>query len=119
MSGTPGSDASSLAEIVMPRLSDTMEQGTILRWLIADGEHVERGAELVEIETDKASMTYESDLQGILQIVLREGESAEGGAPIARVGGQRSAVVQSAPTGAQPPTGAKQPAPELKPIAAA
>ncbi len=44
-----------MADIVMPRLSDTMEEGTILRWLIADGEQVSRGQELVEIETDKAN----------------------------------------------------------------
>ncbi len=56
-----------MAEIVMPRLSDTMEEGTILSWLIADGELVKRGQELVEIETDKANMTYESDLEGVLQ----------------------------------------------------
>src|ERR1700723_1298001 len=110
MSGAARPDAGGVAEIVMPRLSDTMEQGTILRWLIADGEHVERGAELVEIETDKASMTYESDLQGTLQIVLREGESAEAGAPIARVGGQRPSAGQCASAAAQPSAGAKQPA---------
>jgi pyruvate dehydrogenase E2 component (dihydrolipoamide acetyltransferase) len=50
-----------MSEIVMPRLSDTMEEGTILRWLKADGETVARGEELVEIETDKATMIYESD----------------------------------------------------------
>ncbi len=74
------------AEIVMPRLSDSMEEGTILRWLIADGERVARGQELVEIETDKASMTYESDRDGVLQILVAEGESAAVGVPIARVG---------------------------------
>jgi len=58
-----------MAEIVMPRLSDTMEEGTILRWLKQDGEHVARGEELVEIETDKANMIYESDLDGTLQTV--------------------------------------------------
>jgi len=50
-----------MADIVMPRLSDTMEEGTILRWLKRDGEQVRRGEELVEIETDKATMAYESD----------------------------------------------------------
>ena len=55
-----------MAEIVMPRLSDTMEEGTILRWLKADGETVARGEELVEIETDKATMIYESDQEGVL-----------------------------------------------------
>ncbi len=56
-----------MAELVMPRLSDTMEEGTILRWLKADGEQVARGEELVEIETDKATMTYESDQEGVLR----------------------------------------------------
>jgi pyruvate dehydrogenase E2 component (dihydrolipoamide acetyltransferase) len=45
-------------EIVMPRLSDSMEEGTILRWLKSPGDQVERGEELVEIETDKANMVY-------------------------------------------------------------
>jgi pyruvate dehydrogenase E2 component (dihydrolipoamide acetyltransferase) len=84
------------AEIVMPRLSDSMEQGTILRWLIADGEHVARGQELVEIETDKASMTYESDRDGVLQILVAEGESVAVGVPIARVGGEVTADAAAA-----------------------
>ncbi len=70
----------------MPRLSDTMEEGTILRWLKQDGEHVARGEELVEIETDKAAMTYEADTEGTLQIVAREGDTLAVGAPIARIG---------------------------------
>jgi pyruvate dehydrogenase E2 component (dihydrolipoamide acetyltransferase) len=74
------------AEIVMPRLSDTMEEGTILRWLKADGEQLARGEALVEIETDKASMTYESDQDGILEIVAAEGDTLPVGAVIARVG---------------------------------
>ena len=93
----PGSDARdrpgardqagiAMSEIVMPRLSDTMEEGTILRWLKHDGEHVARGEELVEIETDKAAMTYESDSEGMLQTVAREGDTLAVGEPIARVG---------------------------------
>ena len=62
-----------MADLVMPRLSDTMEEGTILRWLKADGEQVARGEELVEIETDKATMTYESDQAGTLEIVAGVG----------------------------------------------
>ena len=73
-------------EIVMPRLSDTMEEGTILRWLKRDGERVSRGEELVEIETDKASMTYESDQEGVLEILAGEGDTLAIGAVIARVG---------------------------------
>jgi pyruvate dehydrogenase E2 component (dihydrolipoamide acetyltransferase) len=75
-----------MSEIVMPRLSDTMEEGTILRWLKRDGEHVRRGEELVEIETDKAAMVYESDQEGALRIVAQEGDTLAVGATIAQVG---------------------------------
>jgi len=75
-----------MTEIVMPRLSDTMEEGTILRWLKGDGEQVARGEELVEIETDKATMTYESDQAGTLEIVASEGSTLAVGEVIARVG---------------------------------
>lgn len=74
-----------MAEIVMPRLSDTMEEGTILRWLKRDGEYVGRGEELVEIETDKAAMVYESDEEGVLQVAATEGDTLPVGATIAHV----------------------------------
>jgi pyruvate dehydrogenase E2 component (dihydrolipoamide acetyltransferase) len=74
-----------MTDVVMPRLSDTMEEGTVLRWLKQDGEHVRRGEELVEIETDKASMTYESDCEGVLQTVASEGDTLAVGEPIARI----------------------------------
>jgi pyruvate dehydrogenase E2 component (dihydrolipoamide acetyltransferase) len=77
-----------MTDIVMPRLSDTMEEGTILRWLVADGEHVRRGQELVEIETDKATMVYESDAEGTLATLAQEGQTLAVGEPIARVGDQ-------------------------------
>jgi pyruvate dehydrogenase E2 component (dihydrolipoamide acetyltransferase) len=70
----------------MPRLSDTMEEGTILRWLKRDGDEVARGEELVEIETDKATMVYESDAAGSLSIVAAEGATLPVGELIARVG---------------------------------
>ncbi len=73
-----------MSEIVMPRLSDTMEEGTILRWLKRDGETVRRGEELVEIETDKATMVYESDVEGTLSLLAAEGDTLPVGAPIAR-----------------------------------
>jgi pyruvate dehydrogenase E2 component (dihydrolipoamide acetyltransferase) len=83
------------AEVAMPRLSDSMEQGTILRWLIGDGQTVARGQELVEIETDKASMTHEADRDGVLEVVAREGETVPVGGLIARIG------ASSAVTGGQ------------------
>jgi pyruvate dehydrogenase E2 component (dihydrolipoamide acetyltransferase) len=74
-------------EIVMPRLSDSMEEGTVLRWLKSVGDQVSVGEELVEIETDKANMVYESDLDGTLtELLAQEGDTLPVGDPIARVG---------------------------------
>jgi pyruvate dehydrogenase E2 component (dihydrolipoamide acetyltransferase) len=71
----------------MPRLSDSMEEGTILTWLKQVGEEIAVGDELVEIETDKANMAYESDVAGTLQEILaQEGETLPIGSPIARIG---------------------------------
>jgi pyruvate dehydrogenase E2 component (dihydrolipoamide acetyltransferase) len=76
-----------MAEIVMPRLSDSMEEGTVLRWLKSVGDQVTVGDELVEIETDKANMVYESDLDGtIVEVLAQEGDTLPVGDPIARVG---------------------------------
>ena len=76
-----------MADVVMPRLSDSMEEGTILQWLKSVGDEVAVGEELVEIETDKANMAYESDAAGTLsEIVAEEGETLPIGAVIARVG---------------------------------
>ena len=75
-----------MPEVVMPRLSDSMEEGTILKWLKAEGDEVARGDELVEIETDKATMTYEADTAGTLSIVAQEGETLPIGQVIARIG---------------------------------
>jgi pyruvate dehydrogenase E2 component (dihydrolipoamide acetyltransferase) len=76
-----------MAEIVMPRLSDSMEEGTILQWLKELGDEVAIGDELVEIETDKANMAYESDVAGTLsEILVQEGETVAIGTPIAQVG---------------------------------
>jgi pyruvate dehydrogenase E2 component (dihydrolipoamide acetyltransferase) len=96
-----------MADIVMPRLSDTMEEGTILRWLKADGDTVRRGEELVEIETDKAAMTYASDQDGVLSRIAAEGDTLPVGELIARVGaagdaGEAGAAVRAAGDGDEP-----------------
>ena len=75
-----------MADVAMPRLSDSMEEGTILKWLKSDGDEVKRGEELVEIETDKANMTYEADQEGVLAIVAQEGDTLPVGETIARIG---------------------------------
>jgi pyruvate dehydrogenase E2 component (dihydrolipoamide acetyltransferase) len=74
-------------DITMPRLSDSMEEGTILKWLVAEGDEVTKGQEIVEIETDKANMTYESDTAGtVIELVASEGDTLGLGQVIARVG---------------------------------
>jgi pyruvate dehydrogenase E2 component (dihydrolipoamide acetyltransferase) len=75
-----------MADVAMPRLSDSMEEGTILKWLKSEGDEVKRGEELVEIETDKANMTYEADLEGVLRIVAQEGDTLPVGGTIAQIG---------------------------------
>jgi pyruvate dehydrogenase E2 component (dihydrolipoyllysine-residue acetyltransferase) len=74
-------------DIVMPRLSDSMEEGTILRWIKSQGDEVAVGDELVEIETDKANMVYESDAAGtLIEVLAGEGDTLQIGETIARVG---------------------------------
>jgi pyruvate dehydrogenase E2 component (dihydrolipoamide acetyltransferase) len=71
----------------MPRLSDSMEEGTVLAWMKSVGDEVAIGDELVEIETDKANMVYEADVAGTLvEILAEEGATLPIGEPIARVG---------------------------------
>ena len=79
----------------MPRLSDSMEEGTILRWIKQDGDEVHRGDELVEIETDKATMTYEADQDGVLEIVAGEGQTLPIGEVIARISADGAAREQA------------------------
>jgi pyruvate dehydrogenase E2 component (dihydrolipoyllysine-residue acetyltransferase) len=130
-----------MPDVVMPRLSDSMEEGTILKWLKAEGDEVARGDELVEIETDKATMTYEADTPGTLSIVAQEGETLPIGQVIARIGaggeatageGARAEATQQAeasgngaPSEASPATAAATaeppaaaPEPEREPAAA-
>jgi pyruvate dehydrogenase E2 component (dihydrolipoamide acetyltransferase) len=74
-------------DVTMPRLSDSMEEGTILKWIVEEGGEVKRGEPLCEIETDKANMTYEADTDGtLIEIVVPEGETVALGEVIARIG---------------------------------
>ena len=73
--------------VTMPRLSDTMEEGTVATWLKKVGDQVNEGDILAEIETDKATMEFESFQSGtLLHIGLNEGESAKVDALLAIIG---------------------------------
>src|SRR6187402_2783651 len=100
-----------MSEVVMPRLSDSMEEGTILSWLKQVGDEIAVGDELVEIETDKANMAYEADEAGTLtEILAQEGETLPIGSPIARIGESNGEGPGPRPAGpvsdtSPPPTG--------------
>ncbi len=73
--------------VELPRLTDTMEEGVIAQWHIAVGDKVKRGQVIAEIETDKATMEFESfDAGFVLKLVAEEGETLELGAAIAVFG---------------------------------
>ncbi|PQJ31921.1 pyruvate dehydrogenase complex dihydrolipoamide acetyltransferase [Nonlabens arenilitoris] len=73
--------------VTMPRLSDTMEEGTVASWLKSEGDAVEEGDILAEIETDKATMEFESFNSGtLLKIGIQEGETAKVDALLAIIG---------------------------------
>jgi pyruvate dehydrogenase E2 component (dihydrolipoamide acetyltransferase) len=94
-----------MAEIVMPRLSDSMEEGTVLKWMKRVGDEVAVGDELVEIETDKANMAYESDVAGTLtEVFAQEGDTLPIGAPIAVVGDADSGAGPRDAEGSTPQT---------------
>jgi pyruvate dehydrogenase E2 component (dihydrolipoamide acetyltransferase) len=86
--------------VVMPRLSDSMEEGTIIRWLFSAGDEVQRGSEIVEIETDKATMSYEAEQAGRLEIIAAEGSTLAVGTEIARILGDGEEA--AAPAAAEP-----------------
>src|SRR5438105_4786664 len=71
-------------QVLMPRLSDTMTEGTVSKWLKRQGDDVKKGEPLVEIETDKANIELEAYASGKLaRIVLQEGQSASVGEVLA------------------------------------
>jgi pyruvate dehydrogenase E2 component (dihydrolipoamide acetyltransferase) len=91
-----------MSDINMPKLSDTMEEGTIVEWKKKSGDVVKSGDVLAEVESDKATFDLEADADGTLQILVEQGVPAKIGAPIARIGD----------AGAPAPEPAKPKAPE-------
>ena len=108
-------------ELVMPRLSDTMEEGTIGRWLVHEGDAFAAGDVLAEIETDKATMEFQAyDAGTVLRILVGDGETVALGAPIAIVGAEGETADEAASAGngatTQPPQeAAAEPEPKAAP----
>jgi pyruvate dehydrogenase E2 component (dihydrolipoyllysine-residue acetyltransferase) len=109
-------------EVLMPKLSDSMEQGTVLSWLVEPGAAVAVGQDLLEVETDKANMTVQSEAEGVLEVLVEEGETVAVGTPIARLGDGTAApasppgpAAQEEPPGEQPADQDEPPAPPIAP----
>ncbi len=125
-----------MAEIKLPAMSPTMEEGTLAKWLVKEGDTVKPGDVLAEIETDKATMELEADDGGVvaklhvaagsegvpvgtlIATILGEGETlaAPAAAPAPDVA---ASVVAEAPKPAPAPSPAASPAPVVQPIAVA
>ena len=74
-------------DVIMPQMGFDMEEGTVVRWLKAEGDHVDRGEPIVEVETDKATVEVESFASGLLRrIVITEGITVPVGQVIGIIG---------------------------------
>ncbi|MEM9258204.1 MAG: dihydrolipoamide acetyltransferase family protein [Bacteroidota bacterium] len=122
-----------MAEVIrMPRMSDTMEEGNIVDWLVAEGDTVEAGQTLAEVETDKATMELDSYFDGVLlHIAVKEGavpidgviavigdEGEDWKAAIAAAGASNGAAAAPAEEATPTPEPAKAEAPAPAPAAA-
>jgi pyruvate dehydrogenase E2 component (dihydrolipoamide acetyltransferase) len=100
-----------MPDVIMPRLSDTMEEGVLSQWLKAEGDAVHKGDVLAEIETDKATMELEAYDEGVLQrLLVPEGTTVPIGQPIAVIG-------DGTPTSTAAPPAEPMPAPPAAPPA--
>ena len=104
-----------MAEVTMPRLSDTMSEGTVGKWLKQVGDAIANDEIIAEIETDKATMELQAFESGFLQkILVPEGQTVEIGTPIAIIGDSADGVESGAPAAGpatEEPAGASQQAP--------
>ena len=93
-----------MADVTMPRLSDTMEEGTIATWLKKPGEQISKGEVIAQIETDKATMDLTAFEAGTLQEILApEGTTVAIGQPVARIGNGKAAPAPGAPKAPKAP----------------
>jgi pyruvate dehydrogenase E2 component (dihydrolipoamide acetyltransferase) len=114
-----------MAQIIgLPKLSPTMEEGVLLRWVKKQGEKVSPGDMVAEIETDKANMDFNIEDEGVLlQLLVKEGETVKLGAPVAilgKAGEDITALLAQARTAATPTAAPQQPspAPAVAPVTA-
>ncbi len=89
-----------MPEVIMPKMGDAMEEGTLLRWIKSEGEEVEEGDPIAEIETDKVSMEIEAEDSGTLaQLIAEEGQEVPIGEAIAFIQGEGEEVPEQSGSG--------------------
>ena len=82
-----------MPEVIMPKMGDAMEEGTLVKWLVSEGDEVSEGDPIAEIETDKASMEIEAEDSGTLaQFIAGEGDDVPVGEAIAFIQGEGEEV---------------------------
>src|SRR5580765_4230902 len=108
-------------EVTLPRLGQGMESGTIVKWLKSEGDRVEKGEPLYELDTDKVTQEVEADASGVLLKIAVEGGEVDVGRTIAVIGeeGEEVSVAESAEaSAADNGAGQAEPAPGSAPAAA-
>src|SRR5579859_4447123 len=83
----------------MPKLADTLVEGTVARWLKQPGDRLRKGEPFVEIETDKVSSELEAPIDGVLtEVFANPGDTVDVGTVIARIGDGSERIQPAAPT---------------------
>jgi pyruvate dehydrogenase E2 component (dihydrolipoamide acetyltransferase) len=101
-----------VSTVIMPKMGDGMEEGTLLRWLKSVGDQVDAGDPIAEIETDKVALEIEAAESGyLIQTLVNEGQTVPIGTAIAQIGAEGEAPAEAAPV-AEAPKAEAAPAPE-------
>ena len=103
-----------MPDVNMPKLSDTMEEGTVVEWKKSSGDQVHKGDVLAEVESDKATFDLEAEDDGTLEILVDKGVPAKIGAPIARIGDGGGAPREAAKSPAQAPQAPRRDKPKAE-----
>jgi len=99
-------------DIIMPQLGESTAEGTVLKWLIPTGEHVEKDQALLEVETDKVALEIPAPASGeLVEILVQEGETVEVGTVIARLGNHQG---NGSPTPKNNGSSSSQPMPTIE-----
>lgn len=92
-----------MPDVTMPRLSDSMEEATIVNWLVADGDTVAIGQELAEVETDKATVSFVAEAAGRIEVLAAAGETVPLGGMVARILTADEQTTAPSPPTVEPP----------------